>query len=211
MPTHNPQPVTHNPQPTTQDPQPVTHDPLPLLVTDRLRIRPLSEEDLPALFALFSDPEVVRYWELPLMREPADAVRFLEAVREGLASRTLLEWGVTEAAGGPVIGTVAFSGWIPAHRRAEVGFALRRDRWGRGLASEALRALLRFGFEEMGLHRVEADVDPRNEASLRCLERLGFRREGYLRERYFVQGEIQDTVLLGLLRSDARPLLEERR
>ena len=68
--------------------------------------------------------------------------------------------------------------------------------------SEATSTLLRFAFEELGLHRVEADVDPRNEASIRLLQRLGFQREGYLRERYFVGEEISDTIFYGLLRRE---------
>lgn len=100
------------------------------------------------------------------------------------------------------------------NRRAELGFALRRDRWGRGLMTEALPVLLRCGFEKMDLHRVEADVDPRNAASIKQLERLGFRREGYLREgylreRHHTHGEPRDALFYGLLRHEA-PFLRER-
>ena len=76
---------------------------------------------------------------------------------------------------------------------------------GRGLASEAVRASLAFAFGPMDLHRVEADVDPDNEDSLRLLERIGFKREGLLRERWFTFGTWKDTVLLGLLAGDVRP------
>jgi len=88
------------------------------------------------------------------------------------------------------------------HERAEIGFAVARSQWGRGLASEAVAELIAFAFERLQLHRLEADTEPRNERSLRLLERLGFRREGHLRERYYVDGERQDTVLLGLLRTE---------
>src|SRR5690606_20120061 len=87
-------------------------------------------------------------------------------------------------------------------RRAEVGFMLGRAHWGRGFAQEAVRAVLRFAFDRMDLHRVEADTHPDNAASLRLLERLGFRREGHLRERWFTFGAWSDSVLLGLLRSE---------
>ena len=76
---------------------------------------------------------------------------------------------------------------------------MRRDLWGRGLAHEALTALLNHAFGAMGLHRLEADIDPRNAASIRSVERLGFKLEGRLRERYFLAGEIQDSVIYGLL------------
>ena len=90
------------------------------------------------------------------------------------------------------------------HRRAEVGFVLRRDRWGQGLASDALAVLFGFCFGRLGLHRLEADVDPENARSLRLLEKLGFQREGRLRERWQTQGDARDGIFLGLLRPDWR-------
>ena len=84
----------------------------------------------------------------------------------------------------------------------EVGFALGRSAWGHGLATGALEVLINFAFDALDLHRLEADVDPENESSLRVLERQGFRREGYLRERWHHLGEIRDTVFLGLLRRE---------
>ena len=88
------------------------------------------------------------------------------------------------------------------HRRAEVSFVLRRDRWGQGLASAALGLLFAFCFETLKLHRLEADVDPDNQRSLRLLERLGFQREGRLRERWNTYGAPRDGIFLGLLRRE---------
>ena len=85
------------------------------------------------------------------------------------------------------------------NRRAEVGYALRRDAWGRGYATEAVGAVVAWGFGELGLHRLEADIDPRNTASAAVLTRLGFRLEGVLRERWFVAGEVSDSAMYGLL------------
>ena len=101
-----------------------------------------------------------------------------------------------------MIGTLTLFGFAPAHRRCEVGYALGRAHWGRGFVGEALEAAIRFAFETLDLHRLEADVDPRNPASMRALERAGFAREGFLRERYHVHGEIQDAVYFGLLRRE---------
>lgn len=101
-----------------------------------------------------------------------------------------------------LLGTFTLYGLEPRHRRAEIGFALARERWGSGLMGEALDALLPWAFAGFDLHRLEADVHPDNAASLRCLERRGFRREGLLRERYWLSGEWQGAVLLGLLRHE---------
>ncbi len=110
-----------------------------------------------------------------------------------------------ETATGELIGTCALASLSFRHRRAEVGFILRRDRWGQGLASDALAVLFGFCFDRLGLHRLEADVDPDNARSLRVLERLGFQREGRLRDRWNTYGTPRDGIFLGLLRPEWRP------
>ena len=173
---------------------------LPTLTASRVILRCLTEQDVPALFAIFSDPAVVRYWS----HEPftgMDAAEALLADIHRLAGEgTLYEWGVALSATDEVIGTCTLASIDRRHRRAEIGFALAAGAWGHGYAKEAVARLIDHAFGALDLHRLEADVDPRNTASLRLLERLGFVREGYLRERYHVNGEVQDSVLLGLLR-----------
>jgi ribosomal-protein-alanine N-acetyltransferase len=175
---------------------------LPTLLTERLALRWLTPADVPALYEVFSDPEVTRYWSSPPLSDLAGAEALLTDIREGFTRRTLLQWGIARRDDDRVVGTCTLAGLTPAHRRAELGFALGRRHWGQGYIAEALPALVTFAFEQLGLHRLEADVDPRNRASVRALERLGFRREGYLRERYHMHGEIQDAILYGLLRPD---------
>ncbi len=104
--------------------------------------------------------------------------------------------------------TLAGIDW--SNRRTELGFSLRRASWGKGFAGEAARLGIEFAFEQLDLRRVEADVDPRNRASVRLLERLGFAREGLLRERWEVGGQLQDSLLLGLLRREWRAARSSR-
>jgi [ribosomal protein S5]-alanine N-acetyltransferase len=177
-------------------------DQLPALHGNRVSLRWLEAADQPALFTIFSDPEVMRYWSSPPMRRYAESARLLDEVRTCFQTRQLFQWGIELRECSAIIGTITLFHGSQAHRRAEVGYALSRDRWGKGLASEALGLLIGFAFEELDLHRLEADVDPRNERSLRVLERQGFRREGVMRERYHVSGEISDAVFLGLVRRE---------
>jgi [ribosomal protein S5]-alanine N-acetyltransferase len=179
-------------------------DRLPSLHTPRLTLRWLSEADLPALFEIFADPEVARYWSRPPLPDRAAARALLHEIHGYFAERTLFQWGIARAEDDGVVGTCTLASLDPMHRRAELGFALGRAHWGRGYVAEALPALLDFAFGELALHRLEADVDPRNAASIRALERLGFQREGYLRERYLLGGEAQDAVFYGLLRTEWR-------
>jgi RimJ/RimL family protein N-acetyltransferase len=176
-------------------------DRLPTLDAGPVRLRALTDADVPALLAVFGDPEVTRYWGFATLPDRQAAAALLAEIHRGFRAGTLLQWGV-EAAGGPLVGTCTLAGLDPANRRAELGFALGRAFWGRGYMAAALPAVLAFAFGRLGLHRVFADADPRNAPSIRALERLGFRREGLLREHYLVQGEPQDAVVYGLLRPE---------
>ena len=183
----------------------VVTDALPTLRGERVSLRQLREEDADALFDVFSDPEVTRYWSSPPMTDRIEARALLAEIDTLREEGTLLQWGIVEAGGGSVVGTATLAEINREHRRAELGFALRRGLWGRGLASEAVSLLLDQAFGAMGLHRIEADTDPGNQSAMRLLERLGFRREGYLPQRWFVGGQWHDTVLFGLLKPDWRP------
>lgn len=177
-------------------------DQLPRLVASRVDLRWLTEADVPALYAVFSDPEVMRYWSSPAFVDPSQGMALLRSIHEYFRSKSLLQWGIARQADDLVIGTCTLSHIDVTHRRAEVGFALGRAHWGQRIMSEVLPTVIEFAFGSLGLHRLEADVDPRNLRSLRVLERQGFQREGHLRERYHVNGEIQDALILGLLRSN---------
>jgi RimJ/RimL family protein N-acetyltransferase len=175
---------------------------LPTIATERLALRWLAEDDIPALFAVFSHPEVMRYWSSPPMKELGEARALLDRIHGSFCQKTLFEWGVALGEDDRVIGTVTLFHMDEQNRRAEIGYALAREYWGQGLMSEALTALLEYAFSALDLNRIEADVDPRNAPSVRVIERLGFQREGFFRERWLVGGETQDSLMLGLLRHD---------
>jgi ribosomal-protein-alanine N-acetyltransferase len=175
---------------------------LPTIVASRVRLRWLTPHDIPALFEIFGDSEVCRYWSRPPLRNQAEARDLHNQIIRYFAERSLFQWGIAGIVDDRVIGTCTLASLTPEHSRAEVGFALARAAWGQGYMAEALPALIRFAFESLNLHRLEADVDPRNLPSIRLLERMGFRREGLLRERYHLNGEIQDALFYGLLRRE---------
>jgi [ribosomal protein S5]-alanine N-acetyltransferase len=175
---------------------------LPTLRAPRLILRTLSEADVADVLAVFSDPLVLRYWDGPLMTTQQDAMQYIERIHYGFRRRQLMQWGIADVKTDAVIGTCTITHLSITHERAEIGFALKQARWGQGLGLEAVSAAIDFAFQELGLHRIEADVDPRNERSLRLLDRLGFRREGHLRERYYMNGERQDAVMMAMLSAE---------
>lgn len=174
----------------------------PALFTERLVLRALDEADERAVFDMHASPEAMRWWSTRPWTDPAQARAYVARARAAFAERQSLRWAIALRDGTAVVGTATLFSIDAQCRRAEIGYMLSQAQWGRGYMTEALTAVLDWGFDVFGLHRVEADVDPRNEPSLRLLERLGFVREGLLRERWIVNGEVCDTAFLGLLRGD---------
>lgn len=179
-------------------------DGLPTLATDsgRVRLRHPRDADLDAIAELFSDDAHLRYWSHGAFESRAAARTYLDGIQEGWRDRELFQWGIADADTDALVGTVTVLGWDRRNRRAEIGFIVRPEWQGRGIATEAVRAVLRFAFDAMDLRRVEADADPANAGSLALLERLGFRREGLARQRWLTFGTWKDSVMLGLLRHD---------
>lgn len=173
-----------------------------LLTTPRLRLRPLVAGDAEVLFAMFSDPLVMRYLSTPPWPSIDTAHALIERDLRAMAAGEYLRLGLERLDDGVLIGNCSVFNRAIESRRAELGYTLARPAWGRGYMHEALSAVVDFAFAAMQLNRLEADIDPRNLASARSLVRLGFRAEGLLRERWIVAGEVSDTALYGLLQSD---------
>jgi ribosomal-protein-alanine N-acetyltransferase len=175
---------------------------LPVITTPRIVLRWISAEDIDGLYDVFSDPQVMRYWSSGPLASREAAAALQREIAAGNESNTMIKWGLALRDSNSVIGTTTLFNLNLDNGRAEIGYAMSRAHWGKGYMNEALNALVSHAFETMQLRRLEADVDPRNAASIRTLERLGFQREGYLRERWHVEGEIQDALFYGLLRRE---------
>ena len=177
---------------------------LPIITTPRVVLRWISEDDIESLYEIFSSPQVMRYWSSAPLSDREAAADLQREIAEGNESETMLNWGLALRDSDTVIGTTTLFNLSLDNGRAELGYAMAHAHWGKGYMNEALTALVSHAFEVMELRRLEADVDPRNAASIRTLERLGFQREGFLRERWHVNGEIQDAFFYGLLRREWR-------
>jgi ribosomal-protein-alanine N-acetyltransferase len=177
----------------------------PTLETPRLILREMTINDAEAVFRIRSDYQVTIYNTGEPYTRIDQALSLIEGVREGFQAGLELRWGVTLKPSPTVIGMCGYNYWMRDHFRASIGYDMARAYWGKGLMPEALHAILHFGFRRMALNRVEADVLAENAASIRVLEKLGFLREGTLRERDFERGAFRDLLLYGLLRRDYQP------
>ncbi len=180
----------------------MNQDPLPTIKAERVLLRRITDEDLDALFTVFSDPQVMRYWSTPPLVDMNAARELLSEIHDSARQGTFLKWGIARISDNLLIGTATIYNLDLSNGRAEIGYALGREHWGHGYMNETLNALLGYAFEELNLRRLEADVDPRNAASIRSLERLGFKKEGFLRERWHIAGEIQDALFFGLIKRE---------
>ena len=178
-----------------------------VLETPRLQLRPLSLADAASLFAIYADPEFMRYWSAEPWTSPDQATDLIERDQRELAAGVHLRLGIFLKDLASLVGTCSLFHLNRQCRRAEIGYGVARPHWRRGYMHEAVYALVSYAFGELGFNRLEADIDPRNLASCRGLEKLGFKLEGLLRERWIVGAEVSDSALYGLLASEwGRPI-----
>jgi len=170
-----------------------------VLQTGRLLLRPLRETDAPSLLAIFSDAKFMHFGTTPPWNSIDEAHAMIHRDVKAMASGERIRLGVERVADQALIGICTLFAWDKACRSAEVGYGLISHAWGQGYMHEALVALLDFGFSELNLNRVEADIDPRNIGSAKSLERIGFTKEGHLRENCVVNGVLTDSARYGLL------------
>ena len=173
-----------------------------VLETERLRLRPVTMNDADDLYEIFADELVMKYYDrLPLKtREEADdlAKMFIDCMEK----RTMLRWGIEEKSTGRLIGTCGFFCFSDINQKAEVGYDLRRDRWGMGLMTEALDRIIRFFYEKTNVNRIEAFVEVPNLGSMGVLKKLGFVNEGTLRQYEMCRSELIDITIWSVIRSD---------
>jgi [ribosomal protein S5]-alanine N-acetyltransferase len=178
--------------------------PTPLLHTDRLRLRPFDDADADALYAMQSSPHVLRYWDAPPWTERGRAQKFIAKCRKMAEDGIGARLAVDRLEDGAFIGWCSLTRWNPDYRSAALGYCFTDAAWGHGYATEAARALLQWAYDTLDLNRIQAETDTRNAASARVLEKVGFVREGTLRQDCIVNGDVSDSWVYGLIGSDWR-------
>jgi len=171
----------------------------PTLETPRLFLRQPRGEDAGDIFLLRSDPEVMRYIPRPLAQSVDDVHALLGLLQERVQAGEGINWAMEWKETGEVVGLLGFVNFKAAHNRAEIGYSLAQTWHRRGLCTEAVKAVLDWGFSALSLHSVEAIVDVDNTASARLLEAIGFRQEALFLEDFLWQGEYRTSAHYGLL------------
>lgn len=175
----------------------------PTLETERLTLRAFRDSDAGAVMRMAGDPAVASTTlNIPHPYEPGMAEAWIATHGEGFAAGTLLNFAITRREDGALLGAIGLV-VTPAHARAELGYWVGQDHWNRGYATEAARAVVRHGFETMGLNRIVAHHMARNPASGRVMLKIGMLREGRCPQHVRKKDAFEDLELYGLLRQDA--------
>jgi [ribosomal protein S5]-alanine N-acetyltransferase len=182
----------------------------PTLETSQFRLRQITHDDADALIALYNHPDVVKYL---IIEPPCDnrqrAIEMIDWMSSWFQQRGGLRWAITFREQDTLIGTCGFHFYSAEHRRVDIGYDLNAAYWGRGYITEIARAIVGWCFENLDLHRVQADCTEGNIGSERVLEKVGFKLEGIWRENTFEHGRFVNIKQYGLLRhefmADTRP------
>lgn len=176
--------------------------PFPELRTERFILRELENRDARELFKILSDDKVMYYYGSDPLVTVYEAKNVISYFKEQFTQGKAIRWAIADAQTNQLIGTIGFHNWLSQYHRAEIGFEVSQDYWQRGVASEAARAVLTYGFEEFALHRISALVAPENLASNALVQKLGFKAEGLLEDYAYSHGRFMNLTMYRMLASE---------
>jgi ribosomal-protein-alanine N-acetyltransferase len=177
----------------------INFTPFPNLETERLYLRRVAKEDVNEIFALRSNKETMKYIPRPLVKTEEDALAHIAMIDEKIENNEGINWAITLKNDPKLIGLIGHYRIKPEHFRAEIGYMLLPEYHGKGIISEAIKETVKYGFEIMKLHSIEAVIDPENLASEKVLQKSGFVKEAHLKENEYYEGRFLDSVIYSIL------------
>ena len=178
----------------------VKFTPFPEINTERLLLRKLADPDADILFSMRSSETVMKYIDKERTKDIDETLLLIRKINDAAEAGEGITWAMAfPEKPEELIGTIGFWRIMHQHYRAEIGYMLHPDHWSKGLMKEAVNALIRYGFDSMKLHSIEAHINPGNEASAGLLEKTGFVREAYFKEDFYFRGRFLDTAIYSLL------------
>jgi len=172
---------------------------IPILYTKSLILKKMTLKDAEDLFEYASDPEVTKYVTWAPHKSIDDSIDFLKSVLRRYENNEVSEWGIVYKENNKFIGTCGYVLWVPVHSLAEIAIALSGEYWGKGLMTEAVKEVIKYGFEKMNLNRIYARCFMENIGSQKVLEKVGMKFEGILREQMFIKSKFSDMKIYSIL------------
>jgi ribosomal-protein-alanine N-acetyltransferase len=173
----------------------------PVLETDRLVLRKIESTDREALYKIFSSDKIMEHYGMFPYKDMSEVDILISNFSKAFEEQKSIRWAIELKEKRIVIGTCGFHNWNKKHLRAEVGYELNENYWRKGYIFEAITKLLEYAFYDLNINRVEALVYPENVASHLSLEKLGFQKEGLLKEYCIFRDKKQDLIMYSLLKS----------
>lgn len=177
----------------------INFTPFPNLETERLLLRRVNESDVNEVFALRSNPETMKYIPRPLVKTIDDAFEHIAMINAKIENNEGINWAITYKGSPKLIGILGHYRIKPEHHRAEIGYMLHKEHNGKGIITEAVQEVVKYGFNEMKLHSIEAIIDPENFGSEKVLQKCGFIKEAHFKENEFFEGRFIDSVIYSIL------------
>lgn len=174
----------------------------PIIETERLILRKATEQDSDDILELYANENVVQHMPLDPFTSIEDAKGEIRWYEKIFLEQTGLRWVIEEKVNKKVIGTCGYLNYEVEHNRIEIGYDLSPESWGKGMMTETLKAVIHFAFSELNVNKIEAQITSENDASLHLVSKLGFHRDGILREHEFEKGRYIDLVIYSLLKSE---------
>ncbi len=178
----------------------INFDPFKNLETERLLLRRLDNADVKEVYALRSNPSTMKYIPRPLVKNDEEALEHIAMINSKIDSNEGINWAITLKGNPKLIGIIGHYRIQPQNYRAEIGYMILPEFNGQGIVAEAIKEVVRYGFDVMELHSIEAVIDPDNLASERVLQKNGFVKEAHILENEFFDGKFIDTVIYSLLK-----------
>jgi len=173
--------------------------PFPAMVTDRLLFRQLTSGDASDIYSLRSDERVNRFLSRNQYKTFGEAGTFINKINRGISNNEWIYWGITLKEDNKLVGTICLWNIQPENYRAEIGYELHPDFWGKGIMREAMTKIIAYAFDTVKLHTLEADTDPGNFHSVSLLEKNGFVKEGLFKESVYFNGKFTDRAVYSLV------------
>lgn len=173
--------------------------PFPVLETERLLLRRVTTDDVNEVFELRSNPETMKFIPRPLVKNNEEALEHIAMIEEKIETNIGINWGITLKGNPKLLGIIGYYRMQPENYRSEIGYILLPEFHGKGIITEAVNTLIKYGFNDLKLHSIEAVIDPENYASEKVLQKCGFVKEAHLKECGFYDGKFIDSVIYSLL------------
>lgn len=182
----------------------INFHPFQNLETERLYFRQVNHGDAPEVLALRGNPKTMKFIPRPLVTNLDDAIAHIDMINDKIEKNQGINWGMVIKGTSKIIGIIGHYRIQPENHRSEIGYMFLPEHHGKGYATEAIKAIVNYGFNDMNLHSIEAVIDPENSASEKTLLKNGFVKEAYILENELFEGKFWDTVIYSLLKRNCQ-------